>query len=207
MIVSPFKIVNEPQFIEIGEKKIQIKIVKTFKLLGVDIDSDLSFNEYAKNLCAKVNMKLFSIKKLFFLSYSVKIQFFKTFILPYFDYCSSLFIYFNKDVLQKISNCYHACIFKLFKFNFTDFNINDINNFLCTYGLFSFQHRLFFRLSTFIYNIKNNLFSPILLRDSLVLRSTDLPYRLDLESLNVQRTITKKFGDLMFGVFYPKFLN
>ncbi len=45
-----------------------------------------------------INRKMFSIKSLFQLSFSVKIQFFKTFVMTYFDYCGSLSMYFSKAI-------------------------------------------------------------------------------------------------------------
>ena len=81
------KIVNNKKLI------IKVEVVETFKLLGVTLDNKLNFLEHCSNLKKVINRKLFSIKRLFYLATSVKIHFFKTFILPYFDYCSSLIIY------------------------------------------------------------------------------------------------------------------
>ena len=118
-----------------------IEVVQSFRLLGVTIDNKLSFSSYVANVCKMVNGKLFSIKRLFFLHFSVRLQFFKSFILPYFDYCCSLFIYFSKEMIQKISNLYYMCLYKLFKFNFISDSI-EANKFLENYGLNSFQHRI-----------------------------------------------------------------
>jgi len=110
---------------------ITIKCVNEFKLLGVTIDNKLSFDAHVSNLSRTINSKLFSIKRIFYLSSSVKIQFFKAFILPYFDYCSTLLIYCSKALIQKLANKYYLCLHKLFNFDkqeLTDFN--DINTYL-----------------------------------------------------------------------------
>ncbi len=60
-----------------------------------------------------INIRLYSIQKLFQLPIAVKIQFLKTFILPYFDYCATFCIYFSNTILQKLANTYNNCIFKL----------------------------------------------------------------------------------------------
>ena len=91
---------------------VSVEVVSSFKLLGVISDNRLSFSSYAVSICKSVNQKLFSIKRIFYHSTSVKIQFFKSFILPYFDYCCSLFIHFLKCILQKLSNLYYLCLFK-----------------------------------------------------------------------------------------------
>ena len=88
------KRVKLPKEITVGSKlvndkneDIKVSVVNSFKLLGVTIDNKLNFTEHCSNLKKIVNKKLYSIKRLFFLCTSVKIHFFKTFILPYFDYC------------------------------------------------------------------------------------------------------------------------
>jgi len=113
--------------------KYKVEVVSSFRLLGVIIDNKLNFIEYARYIKTIVNRKLFSIKKLFYLATSVKLQFFKSFILPYFDYCLSIYIYFPKITIQKIANCYNSCMFKLFKFKAqitTPQCFNTFNNFL-----------------------------------------------------------------------------
>ena len=80
----------------------EIQVVQAFKLLGITIDNKLSFATYVANLTKQINQRLYSIIRLFYSSINVKLQFFKSFILPYFDYCCSLFIYFPKEILQKI---------------------------------------------------------------------------------------------------------
>ena len=129
----------------------EVSVVKTFRLLGVILDNKLSFSAHISAICLQINRKLFSIKRIFYLSRSVKLQFFKTFILPYFDYCLSLSVYFPKATLQKLCTCYYASLFRLFKFDFTDLDMNEINDFLRKYGLSAFQHRVFMQLSLFTY--------------------------------------------------------
>ena len=88
----------------------------SFKLLGVTLDNKLTFTEHCSNIKKIVNKKLYSIKRLFFLCTSVKIHFFKTFILPYFDYCLSLIIYFPSSSLQSLNICFNLCFYKQFNF-------------------------------------------------------------------------------------------
>ena len=73
----------------------RIEKVNNFKLIGFNIDNKLSFTDHVASICKSINQKLFSIKRLFYLATSVKVKFFKSFILPYFDYCGSLFIYYS----------------------------------------------------------------------------------------------------------------
>ena len=145
---------------------ISVDVVTNFKLLGVTIDTKLSFSSYVSSICRIVNTKLFSIKRLFYLPTSVKLQFFKSFIMPYFDYCSTLYVYFPKTEIQRLSNLYYMCLFKLFKFNFVS-DSNETNIFLQKYGLSSFQHRIFVRLAIFSHSIYSCLDAPLSLKRSI----------------------------------------
>lgn len=155
---------------------IEIKCVNEFKLLGVTLDSKLSFNTHVSNLSRCINSKLFSIKRIFYLSTSVKVQFFKTFILPYFDYCSTLMIYFSKSLIQKLCNKYYLCLHKLFKIDFSDFtDFNKINDYLLEkFSIPAFQHRSFQRLSIFSYKMLNCENAPKVINDVLLTNYLEL---------------------------------
>ena len=73
-----------PEFINICGHN--VKVVDCFRLLGIPIDRKLNFHLFATELRKSINKKLYSIKKLFYLSFQVKLQFFKITLLPYFDY-------------------------------------------------------------------------------------------------------------------------
>ena len=135
-----------------GEK---ISVVENFKLLGVTLDNKLNFKQHCANICSTINSKLFTIKKIFQLCTSVKIQFFKTFLMPYFDYCNSLLIYFSREALQKLFNKFYFCAFKLFKVDFSSFDsISDVNNFLLkNYNIYCFQSRTLVRFSTLTFKM------------------------------------------------------
>ena len=179
MIITDRRIKKRPK--EITVQDVPVTVVDNFKLLGVTIDNQLSFTKFSSEVKSAINKKLYAIKRLFYLATSVKIQFFKTFLLPYFDYCLSLLIYFPKTTIQSLSNCFNSCLFKLFKFSLetsinteeeekeeeNNTNLNNFNNKLNAYGLFSFQHRLMNKILTFINNTITNTSSPIELKKTL----------------------------------------
>jgi hypothetical protein len=72
---------------EIDMNGSEVAVVSSFKLLGVTLDNKLKFDTFTSELRKKILVKMYSIKKLYQLCYSVKLQFFKSFMLPYFDYC------------------------------------------------------------------------------------------------------------------------
>ena len=137
------KRVEIPKEITFDENTIQV--VECFKLLGIKIDHKLNFMKYVGDLRKSINKRIFSIKRLFYLPAAVKLQFLKTFILPYFDYCSTIYIYFSKSAIQKLFNSYNWCIWKLLGITSrisTTLDYNTLNNRLSNYGLASLQHKL-----------------------------------------------------------------
>ena len=80
-----------------------VRVVKSFKLLGVTIDNGLNFSEHCSNVKKIMNR-----------------------ILPYFDYCSTLLIYFPKSSIKSLNNCFNVCLYKLFKFTPEKIDFDDI---------------------------------------------------------------------------------
>ena len=62
------------------------------------------------------------------------------------------------------------CLFKLFKIEFAEFSsLEEINNFLHKkFGIYSFQHRIFSRISILSFKLFNFLKSPKILQDIIV---------------------------------------
>jgi hypothetical protein len=197
----------------INHELIEIEVVSSFRLLGVIIDNDLNFIQHVAETRIAVNKRLFSIKRLFFLSHNVRLQFFKSFILPHFDYCASLLIYFPKYSIQKLSNSFNYCLFKLFKINPLIHNnncFNMLNNTLEQMGLQNFQHRMLTRIALFIHKIISSESAPLNLKSQLVFNSTrELNYMLRNNNQLQIPSLSKlnDFGEDTFNCFYSKFIN
>ena len=221
MFVTNKHIKNKlPKEIKINDTS--VKVVDSFKLLGVTIDNGLNFTKYTSDIRITINRKLFSIKRLFYLSTSVKIQFFKTFILPYFDYCLSLLIYFPKYTIQKLSNCFNNCIFMLLKFKIepeedqeiSNEDIIKFNNKLQTFGLFSFQHRLMNKILTFTHKIINNQNSPSELKKDLTPeavfaseeQTTQFTILRNNKKINKNAVIASRYNQQTFSFFFRKLI-
>ena len=99
-----------PSYLMIYHSNVEVE--DEFKLLGITIDHQ-SINEYISRLKSSVNQKLYSIKRLFYMSLKIKVQFSKTFIQPHFDYCSYLAVYFNKSLLNRIYRFHNIYLFRL----------------------------------------------------------------------------------------------
>ena len=187
----------------------KIEIVSKFKLLGVTIDSKLSFTDHVTLVAKSINSKLFAIKKLFYLSFDVKLLFFKTFILPFFDYCLSLIFYFCKTAISKLIRTYYFCLYKLFKFKF-DYDTIKTNSFLKAYSLFSFEYRIIYKLSNFSFFIKNQPLAPIQLKNYLkdFVQRHNYAFRHRSESIVQYNERPKSLhGEWSFNGFFTKFYN
>ena len=187
---------------------LKISVVKEFKLLGFTIDSKLNFMKLVSETCLAVNRKLFSIKRLFYLCFSVKIQFFKTFILPYFDYVFTLICYFSKEAIQRLANCFYLSIFKLLKLRIGSNDFNELNNSLEKYGLFAFQHRALERMLSFSYKILTFDNAPTQLKEQLVSNeSRKIEYSLRNKNDFMVPSSKTKSGENTFGYVYSKIAN
>lgn len=199
------KRVKIPKSINIAET--QVEIVDKFRLLGVTIDSKLNFESYICELKRQINGRLYSIKRLFYLSFTVKMHFFKTFVLPYFDYCLSLVIYYSKNAIQKLANSYYLCLFKLFNLSFCSDDCNEVNEKLKKIGIFDFHHRIVNRLSVFIYKIYFFKNPPNLANELKFNNERKIKYELRNKDKLVQPNSLRTSGENTFGYFFCRFVN
>ena len=189
-----------------------VEVVSKFKLLGVILDNNLNFIENFENTSRKVYSSLFSLKSKFFLSKETKLQFFKTFILPLFDYCISLIIYYSLDLRNKLVKLYKFCLRKLLNISFSDnkgepLSSNECNSLLMNFNLFSFEHRVLYRLSLFIFKINLHQYPSNLYRYlSFNFNEDKGHYNLrNRDKLCVPNSL--KLNDKHFSVFFSKFIN
>jgi hypothetical protein len=98
----------------------------------------------------------YSLLKIYF----SQVQFFKTFLLPHFDYCASLFIHFNQTQIEKINKIYNLCLFVLLKIKLNYESLEDQQSKLKPLNILPFRYSIF---SYKIVNklILNNVFSQL----------------------------------------------
>ena len=68
-------------------------MVHDIKLLGLTIDSSLSFKAHVKSICDKVNSKdavLRRVRK--FIPLEVMVNIYKAFIMPHLEYCAPVLV-------------------------------------------------------------------------------------------------------------------
>lgn len=194
----------------ISYDKINIETVENFKLLGVTIDNKLTFKAHVAETCLKINKKLYSIRKIFYLSYEVKAQFLKTFILPHFDYCLSLIVYFSKEAIKKLMKMYYICIYKLLNIEIINLSNIEINEKLKAINLLSFHSRCTIKIFSFIFRIKANVNAPMFLENQLKF-NTKFKHSYNLRQTSME-TVTPvraktKFGDFLFKNVFGRIIN
>ena len=134
-----------------------IKITDSVKLLGMFIDEKLNFETHVTNLSKSVNSKLYALKRMFMLSNDVKLKFFKSFILPMFDFSLSLFVYYSGFLINKIEKLYNTCLKKLFNLNLSNEETSQQNKILSNYNLMAYKYRVLYRFSILTYRSTNGL--------------------------------------------------
>ena len=181
-----------------------VEVVSDFKLLGICIDNGLIFNKYVDSLKKSVNTKLYSISKIFYLSYPIKIQFFKTFIQPHFDYCSSLTIYMSKTLISQIEKLFNNCVFKLLKINLFYKTLDEQYSCLHEFNILPYKLRIFSNLCSFSHKILNNKILPNIKKN---LSNSTVTYNLRDKPIFVVPKYRTKSGSKRLTIFLSNFIN
>ena len=143
---------------------------------------------------------------MFFLPFHCRLQFLKSFILPHFDYCASIFVYMAKCYIDKMARLYNYCIFILLNIKLSFLSESEQFDVLKQYNLFPYKYRLLYRFSTFSYKILKqcllvNIFTKLIPKVyKRSLRSTtSLIYVIPICKTNL--------GQKRLSFFLPKFVN
>ncbi|CAF1006159.1 unnamed protein product, partial [Brachionus calyciflorus] len=113
-----------------------------------------------------------------------------------------------EEAIQRLSNCFYLCIYKLLKINLNSADFNDLNNLLEKYGLFAFQHRALERMLTFSYKIINLSNSPPLLKEELVKNETrNLKYDLRNKDQIIECGSKTNSGEKTFKYIFSRLSN
>ena len=118
LLVSGFKYENVRA--KIGKTKIWES--EKQKLLGVEIDRTLSFDEHIASLCRKAGKKLSVLARLSnFMCTNKKRVLMKAFIESQFSYCPLIWIFHSRGVNNKIHHLHERSLQTVFKDNISSF--------------------------------------------------------------------------------------
>ncbi len=89
----------------------QVETVHKFKYLGVVLDQNLKFNEHIDYVRRKVYAKLKALGRLRpYISKSMSIQLYKSFIIPHFDYADVVYDSMSKQLSQQLQVLQNRCL-------------------------------------------------------------------------------------------------
>ena len=123
LLVSGFKYENI--WANIG--KINIWKSKKQKPLGVEIDTNLSFDKYIASLCKKAGKKLSFLARLSnFMCTNKKRVLMKSFIESQFGYCPLIWMFHSRSVNKKITHLYERSLQIVYEDNITILALSKI---------------------------------------------------------------------------------
>lgn len=100
---------NIPVEINIGHLKIKSK--DSVELLGVNIDSILSFSEHIKSLCTKAKFKIWSLNRIrSYLSLEQRKLIFNAYIMSLFNYTPIIWMFHNKTSYAEITRVHKRAL-------------------------------------------------------------------------------------------------
>ena len=88
-----------------------IKCKKSIKLLGINIDNKLCFNEHISKICKKVSLKLHALSRIsHFLSTEKLRAVMKAFIESQFEYCPLIWMFHSRTLNNKINRLHERAL-------------------------------------------------------------------------------------------------
>ena len=128
----------------------------TYKYLGADIDNTLTMDSFNKNVCKKVNFKLYMFGKIRkYITTHAAILIYKQTILPYFDYGSFLMNSASQNSISKLDK-YQNRALRLIEYKPKHQRAKHLANLMSEYRIPSIRQRREEQLLAFMYSISRN---------------------------------------------------
>ena len=141
---------------QIGNSKIWES--KAQKLLGVEIDRTLNFDEHVKSLCKNAGRKLSVLSRLSnYMNVKQKKILMKSFFESQFGYCPLVWMFYSRGVNNKINHLHEWALRIIYKDNSSSFE-----NLLEKDGSCSIHHRNIQSLAIELFKIKTNVSNDII---------------------------------------------
>ena len=165
LLISGFK--YESIWVTIGKSRIWEN--KNAKLLGINIDRDLKFDEHVSTLCKKASCKLTALCRLTkFLPFYKRRTLLKSFVESQFSYCPLTWMFHSREINNKINRLHERALRVIYR--------DDISSFtelLAKDGSVCIHHRNTQSLAIELYKSKH--FSPSLMKDIFLEKDYDGP--------------------------------
>ena len=131
----------------------EIETTKSVKLLGIEIDNQLSFNQHISKLCSKAVMQLNAICRLAkFMESKEKIGMINSFVYSSFHYCPLAWHFCSCESWQKVGKIQKRCL----RLVFDDYE-SDYGNLIKKNGTTTMEIKRLRTLATEIFKTINNI--------------------------------------------------
>lgn len=139
--------------IQIFLNDIQLSTVSNEKVLGVQIDNNLSWREHVSKVAKKMSTNIWLLSKIkCYLSLEHRLIYYKSYIQPHLDYANIVWGNTAKTNLMQIERLQkRACRIIL------DYNVNNVYQSMNDLKIMTISERIFFRKAKFMYKISNGL--------------------------------------------------
>ena len=167
LLISGYK--HEVIWAKVGERKIWES--KEKKLLGLNIDSDLTFTSHISKICTKAGQKLAAISRIAkFMSLEKRRILIKSFFESQFEYCSLSWMFHSRTLNNRINDLHYRALRLIYREDSMSFN-----ELLKKDGSVTIHHRNIQKLGIEIYKVKNDL-SPIIMHEIFPHRNYNGPH-------------------------------
>ena len=167
LLISGYK--HEVIWAKVGERKIWES--KEKKLLGLNLDSDLTFTSHISKICTKAGQKLAAISRIAkFMSLEKRRILIKSFFESQFEYCSLSWMFHSRTLNNRINDLHYRALRLIYREDSMSFN-----ELLKKDGSVTIHHRNIQKLGIEIYKVKNDL-SPIIMHEIFPHRNYNGPH-------------------------------
>ena len=157
---------NSKKDVFINVKEEILECERSVKLLGITIDSQLTFNEHVSKLCKKTSQKLHALARIARYIDEDKLRILmKAFIESQFGYCPLIWMFHSRTLNNRINNLHERALRIVYKNKHLSFE-----ELLRKDNSFSIHNRNLQKLAVEMYKVKNDL-SPTLLKEVFPIRN------------------------------------
>jgi len=167
-------------------------------LLGVTIDSKLSFNEYINNLCKKASSKLNALARISsYMDLPKRRVIMKSFITSQFSYCPLIWMFHSRALNHKINSIHERALRITYKDNLSTFQelLNKDNS-------VTIHHRNLQVLASEMFKVKNKM-SPEIINEIFQNRTTAYNLRAN-SSFSIRQVHSVYHGTESLSFLGPK---